>query len=391
VAARGRFGARVDGQVHREPGVDMGRQLRGVALAGEVEHPVRERQRLRVELSASGPVRIHGDHGTCAAGRRQALCARRPAGNTADVDVMVVGQIVRDLVLRVDGVPDAGSTTPVRERIEVLGGKGANQAVALAQLGAAPALLGVVGDDRHATEVLERAGRDGIHTGAVVHRAGTRTGLIVDVVDGDGRWRYLEDVFPEVLLTTADVDAAEPVLADAATVVVQLQQPLDACCLAADHARRAGATVVVDGAPPDPSARDDLLARADVLRADDTEAALWAGAEVGSATHALRVARALLGAGPRMVVLGAGAEGNVVAWPDGEAVLPLGDARVVDTTGGGDAFTAGIVAALDRGPYEAARWGSAAAALTVGHLGGRPALSVGAVREQLAEQARRSA
>jgi ribokinase len=296
------------------------------------------------------------------------------------VDVVVIGQIGRDLALRVDEVPGAGAAAPVRERIEVLGGKGANQAVALAQLGCRPALVGVVGDDRHAAEVCARAVADGIDTRAVVHRAGTATGLIVDVVDGDGHWRYLQDLPDAVLLTAADVDAAAPVLAAAATVVVQLQQPLAAVCAAAGHGRRAGATVVLDGAPPDPAARGDLLASADVLRADDTEAALWAGAPIGSAADAQRVARSLLARGPRMVVLGAGSEGNVVAWPGGETVIPLGDADVVDTTGGGDAFTAGIVAALDRGPEEAARWGSAAAALTVGHVGGRPRLTTEAVR-----------
>ena len=81
-----------------------------------------------------------------------------------------------------------------------------------------------------------------------------------------------------------------------------------------------------------------------------------------------------------MVVLGAGSEGNVVAWAEGEAVIPLADVEVVDTTGAGDAFTAGIVTALHRGPEEAARWGSAAAARTVGHVGGRPRLSAEAVR-----------
>jgi ribokinase len=297
-----------------------------------------------------------------------------------DVDVVVLGQIARDLAVLVDDVPGPGGTARVRERIEVLGGKGANQAVGMAQLGLSPAVVGVVGEDGQADEVLARAAADGIDTSAVVHRPGVRTGLIVDVVDGAGRWRYLQDLPAEVLLTAADVDAAEELLASARVVVVQLQQPLDAVCSAAGQGRRAGATVVLDGAPPEPSARDELLALTDVLRADDTEAALWADAAIECATDALQVARDLLRRGPRMVVLGAGAEGNVVASPDGAAVVPLGDVEVVDTTGAGDAFVAGVVAGLGRGPETAARWGSAAAALTVGHVGGRPRLSLDAVR-----------
>jgi ribokinase len=297
----------------------------------------------------------------------------------AALDVVVVGQVARDLALRVGQVPDAGSTAAVHERIEVLGGKGANQAVGMAMLGLRPALVGVVGDDGAGADVLAVAAADGIDTTAVVRREHTRTGLIVDVVDGDGRWRYLQDLPPEVLLTRADVDAAADVLRAAPVVVAQLQQPFEAVCAAAEHGRSAGATVVLDGAPPERSSRADLLACTDVLRADDTEAGLWADAEIGSAADAVRVARSLLGSGPRMVVLGAGSEGNVVAWPDGHAVIPLGDVEVVDTTGGGDAFVAGIVAGLDRGPETAARWGSAAAGLTVQHLGGRPRLSREAV------------
>jgi ribokinase len=90
------------------------------------------------------------------------------------LDVVVVGQVARDLALRVGHVPDAGSTAAVDERIEVLGGKGANQAVGMAQLGLAPALVGVVGDDLAGADVLARAASDGIDTGAVVRRRRAR-------------------------------------------------------------------------------------------------------------------------------------------------------------------------------------------------------------------------
>jgi ribokinase len=96
--------------------------------------------------------------------------SHRVGGEQVGVDVAVIGQIARDLALRVDEVPDPGTAAIVRERIEVLGGKGANQAVALAQLGCRPALVGVVGDDRHADEVCARSGADGIDTGTVVRR-----------------------------------------------------------------------------------------------------------------------------------------------------------------------------------------------------------------------------
>lgn len=141
-----------------------------------------------------------------------------------------------------------------------------------------------------------------------------------------GTWRHLEDLPDEVLLTRADVEAAAEVLAGAGIVVLQLQQPVDALRAALGPA---GGRVVLDD-------------------------------------------------GPDLVVLGAGADGDVAARPGGELVVPHADVPVVDTTGAGDAFSAALVAALARDPEDpaaAVRDGADAAGRTVVHLGGRPSLS----------------
>lgn len=293
------------------------------------------------------------------------------------MDVVVVGQVARDLVLLVDELPAAGTSVAVRERTETLGGKGANQAVSAAQLGVSVALVGVVGDDAEADRVLERARADGIDVGAVARRPGTRTGLIVDVVDAQARWRYFEDLPPEVLLTEMDIAGAAGLFGAARAVLVQLQQPTAAALAAARAAHAAGALVVLDGAPAQPSVADDLLAVADVVRADAQEAELLTGGPVPDAAAGVRAGRALLDKGPALAALAVGKEGNVFVWHDGDIVVPLGDEPVVDTTGAGDAFTAALTVALLRGdqPADAGRIASAAAGATVGHAGGRPRLS----------------
>jgi ribokinase len=293
------------------------------------------------------------------------------------LEVAVVGQIARDLVLRMDELPEAGTSGPVRERKETLGGKGANQAVALAQLGASVALIGVVGDDTEADRILARAEADGIDTTPVVHRPNTRTGLIVDVVDARARWRYLEDLPDDVLLTEQDIAAARDTLAAAQAVTVQLQQPLPAAMAAARAGHAVGNLVVLDGAPPDRSSADPLLALADVIRADAHEAELLIGTQVHDIEAGLRAARTLLDRGPKLAALAVGDQGNVFAWPDGDLVIPLEDGPVVDSTGAGDAFTAALTLSLLRGatPPQAARAASAAAASTVRHAGGRPHLT----------------
>jgi ribokinase len=293
------------------------------------------------------------------------------------MDITVVGQVVRDLVLRVTEHPEPRTSTPVLERRETLGGKGANQAVSLAQLGASVALVGVVGDDPDADTVLERARADGVDVSGVIRRVGTRTGLIVDVVDGNAVWRYLADLPPAVLLTEQDIAANTPLLVSARAVMVQLQQAPAVALAAARAAHDGGALVVLDGAPADRAATDGLLACADVVRADAREAELLVGHNVPDAQAGVRAGRALLAHGLRVVALAVGDEGDVIVWPGGELVVPLADVPVVDTTGAGDAFTAALTLALVRGaaPVDAGHAASAAAAATVGHAGGRPDLS----------------
>ncbi|MFG2085301.1 MULTISPECIES: PfkB family carbohydrate kinase [unclassified Spirillospora] len=294
------------------------------------------------------------------------------------IDVAVVGQIARDLVLVVDDVPGPGESANVRRRREMLGGKGANQAVALAQLGVRPGLVGVAGDDAVGASLLGQARRDGIDVSHVVRREDAETGLIVDVVDGSGRWRYLEDLPEPVLLTGADVAAAGHPLREAAWVSVQLQQPPEAVQAALEHA--ADARVALDGAPSGAD-RDAVLATAHLVRADAREAEMLAGDRLTDADAAVRLGADIVRRGPSLAAL-AIESGNVFVWRGGHLVLPLENTPVADTTGAGDALTAALIASLAGGdhPERAARLAVAAAADTVGRPGGRPELDPAALR-----------
>jgi ribokinase len=282
-------------------------------------------------------------------------------GGVTELSATVVGQLARDLVLTVADLPDAGSSAPATARLEQLGGKGANQAVGLAQLGVRPALVAVAGDDVIGDVLLEQARRDGIDVSGVVRRRGTLTGVIVEILV-DGAYRYVEDL---PLLTAADVRAAERQITGRAAVLVQLQQPPEAVAAGARLGHDAGRLVVLDGVPGD----DEMLAHATVVRADGKEAAEWLDAPPEEFAPA---ARAMLAKGPSLIVLEV-PDGNLFVWADDDLVVPLTDEKVVDTTGGGDAFVAALTVALLRGdPYpEAARRATAASGATVGHAGGR--------------------
>ncbi|TYB40524.1 hypothetical protein FXF50_02080 [Micromonospora sp. AP08] len=303
------------------------------------------------------------------------------------LDAIVVGQVARDLVLLVDEVPGPSGTAPVRCRRELLGGKGANQAVGLAQLGIRVGLLGVVGEDEVGDRLLGRARSDGIDVAPVLRRPDTPSALIVDVVDARAHWRYLEDIPEATLLSEEDVTGAAEVLRAARAVVVQLQQPLPAALAATRHARDAGRLVVLDGAPEDPDGSAELLSRADVLRADAREAGLLLGGDPPKDADAgLRAGRDLAARGPALVAVEVAGEGNAFVWPGGELFVPLSETPTVDSTGAGDAFVAAVTAGLLRDdPYpRLARYAVAAAGATVGHPGGRPALAPEAIEAQLA-------
>ena len=298
-------------------------------------------------------------------------------------DVLVIGQIARDLALLVDELPEPGRSGTVRERREMLGGKGANQAVALAQLGASVSLLGVIGDDGLGDRLLAGAAADGIDVRAVSRRPHSPTGLIVDLVDDEGRRRYLEDLPASVRLTEDDLASAADTLVASRAVLVQLQQPPEVVAAAVRAAHSLEKVVVVDGVPPE-AYRSVVLAGADVLRADAHEAELLAGGPIPDPDAARRVAGELLRHGPELVVLAVSGQGNQFVWPDGELFLPLVDTHVVDPTGAGDAFVAALTVATLRGadPRAAAQAATEAAAATVGRLGGRPDLPADLIEDR---------
>lgn len=302
--------------------------------------------------------------------------------DSADVDaedsaaggVLVVGQIARDLVLHLDRFPEAGGSEAVRSRREMLGGKGANQAVGMAQLGARVVLVGVVGADDVGTRLLRSARQDGLDTTGVVQR-GT-SALLVDLVDAETDRQLLEHVPDESVLTPADIRRARSAFRAAETVCLQLQQPgdslLEAACLAAE----AGARIVLDGTA-DPDVMDELLPHAHVLRANDHEARLITGLEMTDVATAVGAAQPVLRRGVEVVAFTVQGAGDVVVWSGGHRFFPFSqDEKVVDRTGAGDAFLAGLVVGLGAGcsAEQAGELAAACTSSTVQRLGGRPDL-----------------
>jgi ribokinase len=256
-------------------------------------------------------------------------------------DVVVVGSINADLVIRVDRRPGWGETVLGSDLATFPGGKGANQAVAAARLGARTALVGKLGADGHGALLRESLRRDGVDL-AHITEAAVPTGVALITVGPDGDNSIIVSAGANARLGEADVAAAARLIGAAGVVCLQLEIPLPAVLAAARAARR----LVLNLSPPSrvPPA---LLALCDPLVVNEHEAAFLLGE--GRPGSPAEQAAALLGLGPRTVVVTLGADGAVVAEAAGVTAVPSPQVEVVDTTGAGDAFTGALAWRLARG------------------------------------------
>lgn len=292
-----------------------------------------------------------------------------------EYDVVVVGGANMDYLARGPRLPTPGSTVQGSQFQEAPGGKGANQAVAAARLGARVALVARIGADRRGDDVLERLAMEAVNTRFVIRDRAAPTGVAVIQVDERGEKQILTSPGANRRLGVGDIEAAAPAIRGARVVLTQLEVPLDTVMAAARLARDAGARVVLDPAPP-VELPDKLLGMVDVIRPNAGEAEVLTGIEVRDRDSARRSADALLARGAGAAVVQAGGEGNLVVWSDGAHWLPVIPVLSVDATGAGDAFAAALATMLAEGRSlpEAGEFASAAAALATTKLGAQAGL-----------------
>jgi ribokinase len=261
-------------------------------------------------------------------------------------DLLVVGSANADLVTTVDRRPAAGETVLGSDLAIHPGGKGANQAVAAARLGARAGLLARVGDDAHGellTGSLTAAGVD--TTGVLV--GGAPTGVALITVDPTGDNSIVVSPGANARLSPADIAAAGKLLAAASVVSLQLEIPLETVAATVAAATAAGDTRVVLNPSPPAALPPEVLAACDPLVVNEHEARFLLGDDAGDTPEAW--AAALLGRGPRSVVVTLGAAGALVATGDRTVRVPSPAVRAVDTTGAGDAFTGALAWRLGTG------------------------------------------
>ncbi|MEV7343006.1 ribokinase [Streptomyces sp. NPDC093544] len=279
-----------------------------------------------------------------------------------DYDLLVVGSANADLVIGVERRPAAGETVLGSDLTVHPGGKGANQAVAAARLGASTALLARVGNDAHGRLLLDSQRAAGVDTVGVLV-GGAPTGVALITVDPSGDNSIVVSPGANGRLTPGDVRAAGSLFQASRVVSAQLEIPLETVVEVvrnlADDSR-----FVLNPSPPRPLPRE-VLAACDPLIVNEHEARVLIGADAGPEPEDW--ARHLLALGPSSVVITLGEQGALVAQRAGARVrVPSVRVEAVDTTGAGDAFTAalawrlGLGESLAEAAAYAARVGAAA-------------------------------
>jgi ribokinase len=285
--------------------------------------------------------------------------------------IVVVGSINMDLVIRTPRIPVAGESLVGTDFITTPGGKGANQSVAVARLGYPVEFVGMVGKDSFGQALIDHLSSAHVGT-ATLQRVAGPSGVAFILLSGSDENSIVVALGANLLVDPASVDRQAALIRSAAMVLCQLELPIETVSHVLALCADAGVPVMLDPAPAAPIPAE-FLRQVAWFTPNETEAAFY----LGSVMQPDEAARQLLAKGLRGVVLKRGKEGAYVAISGGESawVRPF-PVEAVDTVGAGDCFNGAFAVSLLEGndPFTAARFASAAAAMSVTRRGAQASM-----------------
>ena len=289
--------------------------------------------------------------------------------------VVVIGSLNMDLVTRAPRLPRGGETLIGESFATVSGGKGANQAVAAARLGAQVSMVGCVGNDAYGETLRGALLAEQIDCQAV-STVEDSSGVALIVVDDNSQNAIVIVAGANGSLTPEVIDRFDAVLQAADVIICQLEVPDATVGHALKRGRELGKTVILNPAPASRPLPADWYAAIDYLIPNESEATALSGLPVDSLSTAKTAATRLIAMGAGKVIITLGAQGSVLADGTRFEHFPAEKVKAVDTTAAGDTFVGGFAAALATGKSEvdAIRFGQIAAALSVTRAGAQPSI-----------------
>jgi ribokinase len=290
--------------------------------------------------------------------------------------VAILRIFVADLAFRAGRMPGIGETIAGSGFKMGPGGKGSNQAVAAARVGAKVTFISKIGRDDFGKVALDTWQREGISTSVGESDTDPTGAAFIYVNDTTGENAIIVVPGAASTITAGDVDRSADAIRDAAVFVTQLEQPIPAAIRGLEIARAAGVTTIFNPAPAEP-VPDAIYPLCDYVTPNETEASLLTGVKVVSLDDARRAGDVFLAKGVRTALITLGEKGALLQTKGASLHVPAFHAGpVVETAGAGDAFNGGFAAALARGdaPEAAARFGCAVAGISVTRPGTAPSM-----------------
>ncbi len=293
----------------------------------------------------------------------------------ASKQIVVVGSSNMDLVAKAPRIPVAGETLTGTDFFMLPGGKGANQAVAAAKLGAEVVFVAKLGKDVFASKSLENFKSVNINTKHIEQLDGVPSGIAIIAVDDKGENIIIVVPGANGKLMPADVNKAESDIANAALVVCQLEVPIETVEQAAKLANKNNVPFILDPAPAR-QLSDELLSMVDIIKPNETEAEILTGIKVTDEASASKAADVLLAKGIETVIITLGEKGLLLATKDAKEMIASNKVEAVDSTAAGDAFTGSLAYGLANGQSlkDAAVYANTVAAISVTRLGAQSSM-----------------
>jgi ribokinase len=289
--------------------------------------------------------------------------------------ITVIGSLNMDLVTYVTRHPKIGETIMGKEFKQIPGGKGANQADAIAKLGVPVKMLGCVGDDMMSEVLLTALQQDGVDISKIERFNDVSTGIAAITVDSDGQNCIVVTPGANYRFLAEHIHNIQETINDSNIIVAQLEIPLETVRHSLGLAKKLGKTTILNPAPAF-NLDDEFLVCVDILIPNETELEHLSGVSISNETEIITAARILIQKGVKNVIVTLGEKGCIYVGSDRISTFPAYQVNVIDTTAAGDSFIGAIAVALSEGKTmeEAIHFAMAVAALTVTKMGAQSSL-----------------